>query len=232
MKKLILLVMALAFALSVFSGAAFAQEEEGAKNLYLAHARDSNRGRPGIKILIELKRDGETRMVPLDYAFRAGDKVKFHFETNFNAYVRVINLGTDGKPQLLYPYQGAPELVTRSRHYAIPQGELWFEFDQSPGTEQLSFIFSSKPLVAEAQNHGAEPPSNQRSVTPTRPGRSAHSNGDEQQALADLNSSSLENGKNLLLVQDSQGNNNSAYGVATAQTLRKPIGIRINLRHQ
>lgn len=228
MKKLIPMIVALAFLPIAFSVAAFAQEDEdGAKNLYLAYGRNSKRGRPGVKITIELKRDGETRKVPLNYLFRAGDKVKFHFETNFNAYVKVINIGSTGALQLLYPYRGATEFVTRTKDYAIPQGDLWFEFDRNPGTERLTFIFSSQPLVAGTQGRGA-----QGAVIPDRPGNSARSNDDRQQALADLNSTSLENGKDFSLVQDSQGNGACAYGVATTHILRKPIGVRIDLPHQ
>jgi hypothetical protein len=188
--------------------------------------------------------------------FRAGDKVKFHFETNFNAYVKVINIGSTGALQLLYPYRGATEFVTRARDYAIPQGDLWFEFDRNPGAEQLTFVFSSQPLLAEAQSHGAALRHDQGGVAANRPGASARSNGDEQKALravidewlgtqssaqsdgdeqralADLNSLSLENGKDFNLVQDTQENGACAYGVATTQTVRKPIGVRINLRHQ
>jgi hypothetical protein len=233
MKKMIPMIAALAFLLSVLSGAAFAQEDElGAKNLYLAHARNSKRGRPGVKVTVELKRDGVTRKVPLNYLFRAGDKVKFHFKTNFNAYVKIINIGSTGTPQLLYPYRGAAEFVTRARDYAIPQGDLWFEFDRNPGAEQLTFIFSSRPLLVETQSHGAAALPHHRSVAQDRPSHSSQSGGDEQQSLAALSSQSLENGKDFNLVQDSQKSEDCAYGVTTTQAVRKPIGIRINLRHQ
>jgi len=227
-----ILITALALTLIAFSGASFAQEEESAKNLYLAHSRDSNRGRPGVKVTIELKRDGETRKVPLNYVFRAGDRLKFHFETNFKAYVKVINIGSTGALQLLYPYRGALERVERGRDYSIPQGDLWLEFDQNPGAERLTFVFSSQPLKAETQTRAAAPQPNNDSLSPNRPNRTAQSNGDEQQALADLNSRALENGKDFNLVQDSLEKYNSAYGVATTRTVRKPIGVRINLRHR
>jgi hypothetical protein len=233
MKKMIPLVAMLALLLGAFSFTAFAQaDEQNAKNLYLAHARNTNRGRPGVKVTIELRRDGVTKKVPLNYTFRAGDKVKFHFETNFNAYVKIINIGSTGTPQLLFPYRGATELVARTKDYAIPQGDLWFEFDDNPGTEQLTFVISSQPLRVESQMASTAPRPNQGSVTPTRPNPSPQSGGNEQQALADLNSRSLENGKDFNLVQDTQGDENCAYGVAPVQAVRKPIGIRINLRHQ
>lgn len=233
MKKVIPMIAALAFLLTAFSGAAFAQgDDQDAKNLYLARARNSKRGRPGVKVTIELKRDGVRRKVPLNYLFRVGDKVKFHFETNFNAYVKVINIGSTGTPQLLYPYRGAAEFVTRARDYAIPQGDLWFKFDQNPGAEQLTFIFSSRPLLVEAQSQGDAPLPHHRRVAQDRPIHSSQSGGDEQQALAALSSQSLENGKDFNLVQDSQKSEDCVYGVTTTQAMRKPIGVRINLRHQ
>jgi uncharacterized protein DUF4384 len=167
-----------------------------------------------------LKRDGVTRKVPLNYSFQEGDKVRFHFETNFNAYVKIVNGGSTGALQLLYPYQGAPELVVKKRVYSIPQRDLWFEFDRNPGVERLILIFSSQPLEAETQ--GA--PSGQEGATPGSPGRS-----ELKQALADLNSRALENGKDFTLVQDKE---NSAYGVAPVALLKKPVGIRIDLRHK
>jgi Domain of unknown function (DUF4384) len=221
MKSQILLVAGAMLALALLPVGTFAQDgEQSAKNLYLVHARNAKRGQPGVKIAIELKRDGVTRKVPLTYSFREGDKVRFHFETNFNAYVKIINGGSSGALQLLYPYQGAPELVVKRKVYSVPRGDLWFEFDRNPGVERLVLIFSSQPLEAETQSG----PSGPGEGTPGPPGGSGL-----KQGLAGLNRSALENGKDFALVQDSE---NTAYGVAPGALLRKPIGIRIDLRHK
>ena len=50
--------------------------------------------------------------------------------------------------------------------------------------------------------------------------------------LADLNTRSLENGKDFSLVQDNREDASYAYGVVAAQTIRKPIGVKITLNHQ
>jgi Domain of unknown function (DUF4384) len=220
MKSQILLFAGVMLVLAFLPFGTFAQnDEQSAKNLYLVHARNAKKGKPGVKIAIELKRDGATRKVPLNYPFREGDKVRFHFETNFNAYVKIINGGSTGALQLLYPFQGAPELVVKKKVYSIPQGDLWFEFDRNPGIERLVLVFSSQPLEAETQ--GA--PSGQGGGTPSPQGSEL------KQALADLNARALDNGKDFALVQD---NENSAYGVAPSALLRKPIGIRIDLHHK
>ena len=92
-------------------------------------------------------------------------------------------------------------------------------------------MFSSRLLLVETQGRAALPP-NQNSLPQNRPNHSAQSNSDEQQALAALNSQSLENDKDFIMVHDSQEHDACAYGVATTQTLRKPVGVGINLRHQ
>jgi hypothetical protein len=92
----------------------------------------------------------------------------------------------------------------------------------------LAFVFSSRPLLVAKKSRGAAPGHDKGSG----PGRSTQSDGDDQQSLAELNSQSLENGKDFNLVQDTQENDFCAYGVAPTQLLRKPIGVRINLRHQ
>lgn len=210
MKNFFLLIMLQALFLSAFSIHGYAQEDDqNARNLYLAHAKDSRKGQPGVKVTIELKRDGVSRNVPLGFNFRAGDKVKFHFETNFNAYVKVINVGSSGAFQLLYPYVGAPDLVTKTKDYEIPKGDLWFEFDNTPGIERLSFVFSSKSMASGARDIG-----------------------NNQSVLRDLDSEALDNGRDLKLVQDTGSNENCAYGVVKVSTIQKPVGVRINLIHR
>ena len=120
-------------------------QDLSAKDLFLAHSQNRERGKPGVKISIELLRDGRRSFVPRNYSFQSGDKVKFHFETNFDSYVRLLNVGSRGTLKVLYPYPGAPEKITSMRSYAIPQGDIWMEFDEIPGTESLNFIFSSIP---------------------------------------------------------------------------------------
>ena len=52
---------------------------------------------------------------------------------------------------------------------------------------------------------------------------------DQQLALKDLNSRALANGKDLNLVQVSA---QEGYVLADEQTLRQPVGFKINLRHK
>ncbi len=214
MNKLLLLCALCACVLAGSPAMTLLQNEEGenAKNLFLAHAQNPQQGQPGVKVWLTLKRDDAVTSVPLNFPFRSGDKVKFHFQTNFNAYVNIINQGTKGAWQTLYPYAGATELVGQTKGYAIPRDpELWFEFDENPGTEQLVFIFSAKSLAGYGKG-----PSRLNELT----------------ASAGENVKAASQAKDFKLVSDARPAENCAYGLASAQSLQKPLLIRINLTHR
>lgn len=187
------------------------QKEPQARDMYLAYAADTRkktrkrRGRPGARVRIELLRNGTKKFVPLHTVFRAGDKVKFHFAVNFPAHVKITNLGSSGRLSQLFPYEGAPEVVDITQNYTVPHREdLWFEFDKKPGVERLTFIFSTARL-------------------------SDGSSTDMQTVLSNLNSQSLENGRDLNMVQDS---GDEGYVLCDEQRLEKPLGFQVSLRHR
>ena len=208
-----------------------------ARNLYIAHSQNSRRGKPGVRITVRLNRNGQISTVPLSYNFRSGDKVKFLFETNFNAHVRILNLGTRGDLQTLYPYAGATENVSQLRNYEIPRG-AWFEFDDVPGTEQLAFLFSRRPIVVQSETSA---PSLSSSVTATggigstRSPQGAASAGDQGQALQSPNSRALEEGlrnaRNFTLVPDTQGDEVCSYGLLSPDQIDRVVSVKINLKH-
>lgn len=216
-----------------------AQDQQlSAKNLYIAHSQNSRRGRPGVRITVRLNRNGQISTVPLTYIFRSGDKVKFLFETNFNAHVRILNLGTRGDLQMLYPYAGASENVSQLRNYEIPRG-AWFQFDDVPGTEQLAFLFSRRPIVVPSETDASSVPlaaSSTGGITPTQPPQGTPSAIDQGRALQALHSRALEEGlqnaKNFTLVPDTQGEEVCAYGVLSPDQVDRVVSVKINLKHR
>jgi len=209
--------------------------QTSARNLYIAHSQNSRRGKPGVRITVRLNRNGQISTVPLSYNFRSGDKVKFLFETNFNAHVRILNLGTRGDLQTLYPYAGATENVSQLRNYEIPRG-AWFEFDDVPGTEQLAFLFSRRPIVVQSETSASSSVIATGAITPTRPPQGAASAGDQDQALQALNSRALEEGlqnaKDFTLVPDTQGEEVCAYGLLSPDQIDRVVSVKINLKHR
>ena len=204
-----------------------------AKNLYIAHSQNSRRGRPGVRITVRLNRNGQISTVPLTYNFRSGDKVKFLFETNFNAHVRILNLGTRGDLQTLYPYAGASENVSQLRNYEIPRG-AWFEFDDVPGTEQLAFLFSRRPIVVPSETDASSVPlaaSSTGGITLTPSPQGTPGAIDQGRALQALEEG-LQNAKDFKLVPDTQGEDVCAYGVLSPDQVDRVVSIKINLKHR
>lgn len=153
MKKLILILSLMLFGLS---GTALSQT---ARQLYLnypnndklANQSDKDKskltvGKPGAKVVIERMRDGKLSFVSPKSKFRSGDKIRLRFATNFDGYIKIINVGSSGKVSLLFPYEGADDRITPSNDFQVPKGGDWIVFDDTTGTETLTVIMSKKPL--------------------------------------------------------------------------------------
>lgn len=205
-------------------------QEISAKDLFISHEPDNSkkktgnvrRGEPGVRIKVELKRDDKVTLVPRNFPFKNGDKIRFRFMTNFSGYVRVINIGSSGRVQILYPYDNGPDRVVKSREFLLPE-DNWYVFDENTGKEQLTFIFSSTPLryeTLEAVNGSG------------RPGRGIDDQKVENHRLRDLNNLAISNGRDLKIADDSTSGAQSTYAVVKESLLRRPIGIRLDLRHE
>lgn len=221
-----------------------AAQKKGARDLYIEGPGGS--GMSGAKVTVELKRNGRTSYVSPDYAFQSGDRIRLIFDLNFQGYVTILNVGSSGRTQLLYPYQGVSNRVSPNAATKIPQND-WIRFDNQPGTEQLTVIFSSAaiPEVQQYESLVAQepttsrPPSNGPVVTqPSAPAGGNVSTGgvatsdEAQQILAELNSRSLKRGRaakgrDLFIETGSDG----AYCVANNSQITQPIAFTINLAH-
>jgi pyruvate/2-oxoglutarate dehydrogenase complex dihydrolipoamide acyltransferase (E2) component len=137
------------------AGSALAQDS--AKDLFFKHeekppANTPSRGRPGLKISVELKRGNHKPVfVSPDYDFRSGDAIRLHVSLNFRGYLTVINEGSSGKSQLLYPRPGLHReypRVSLEEGFSLPnkRSKDWIYFDQTPGQEKLQILLSEQPL--------------------------------------------------------------------------------------
>jgi hypothetical protein len=226
-------------------------QETGARDLYNTYGKSETvpspsasaakpTGRPGARVRVELDRGGKARWVSTKTVFHAGDKVRFHFAMNFPGYVVIINEGSSGKRSLLFPYKGVSNHIGRTADYTVPQGEGWFEFDETPGTEKLTFIMSKREIqevtqVTTTATHTSPPPAAQPvqptapvvEAAPPTPPVAATPQTEEQEILAALNSRSLSRGRDLKMVEE----NNDGYVLATDEALEKPVGFKLTLTH-
>jgi hypothetical protein len=245
MKTFITIIACVLF--SAVSYDALAQDT-GARDLYNTYGKSETipspsasaakppAGRPGARVRVELDRGGKARWVSTKTVFRAGDKVRFHFAMNFPGYVVIINEGSSGKRSLLFPYKGVSNHIGRTADYTVPQGEGWFEFDETPGTERLTFIMSKREIQEVTQITTGEAPAAPPAAAPAAPAAptpapapatTATPQTEEQEILAALNSRSLSRGRDLKMVED----NTDSYVLASDETLAKPVGFQLTLQH-
>lgn len=113
-------------------------------------ANKPKKGRPGAKVIIERMRDGKLAFVSPNSKFRSGDKIRLRFATNFDGYLKILNVGSSGKVSLLFPYEGADDRIQPTKDFQVPKSGDWIVFDDTPGTEVMTVVMSKKPFGAES----------------------------------------------------------------------------------
>jgi len=102
----------------------------------------------GLRFWIELvEGPGSTGLPVTDQrTFRSGEKVRLHFTSNRDGYLNILQLGSSGRADLLFPAptEGLtdnflPAYVERT----FPDAVHWFRFDDQPGTENLIVVLAS-----------------------------------------------------------------------------------------
>jgi hypothetical protein len=75
-----------------------------------------------MEITLERYTDGDWKAVDGGLVLSKGDRVRFRFETNFDGYLYVTNLGTSGKYELLFPREetGLKNKLEAGREYIVP----------------------------------------------------------------------------------------------------------------
>lgn len=91
--------------------------------------------------------DGTYEEVSPDAVFHAGDRIRLSIMSNQEGYLYIIEHGSSGKWQPLYPPPGSDETkVVPGQEYLIPGGEGEdFRVKGDPGPEKLFVVLSREP---------------------------------------------------------------------------------------
>ena len=219
MKRLsCILCLVVVFALSAVG------QDKRSRDLYLSYeSGNSSGGQPGAKVMVALNRTGTIQMVSPDTVFRSGDKVRFHLSLNFNGYLAVLNKGTSGRINRLYPYLGAPNRAQASAEIVVPGKEAWFAFDETPGIEEVTFLMSKDPIEEVKE---PIPGTSASQGQESSPGSSVDGNG--QRSLVALNKRARQQARDLHL----EISDNAAYGVASEKDLSGLVKFTVFLKHE
>jgi len=125
--------------------------EEGAKGLYFAQLEQpKEKLNTGVQYWIELHRQGQKLSVTNKYAFKSGDRIKFHVRANIDGFAYILlKTGSRGERAVLFPEGREDNRVARGKDYSIPR-EDFLSFDSNPGTERVTLLLSRTPLDADA----------------------------------------------------------------------------------
>jgi hypothetical protein len=96
-----------------------------------------------------LKREGsESIEVDPDTVFHSGDRIRLRVDVNAAGYLYIINRGSSGNWNPLFPspkIANGDNRVRKGTQYEIPPGYV-FTFDEQAGTEKLFIVFSRQPV--------------------------------------------------------------------------------------
>ncbi len=142
-------------ALPMLSAGAADNTVPGPKDLFRTQMNNQKEEHnTGVQYWIELKRGSEPLLkVSNKYSFKTGDQVRFHLKPNIDGYAYVLlKSGSRGERAVLFPNERAHEAnhVAHGKDVMIPGDGTFLQFDENPGTEQLSLVISRAPINATA----------------------------------------------------------------------------------
>jgi Domain of unknown function (DUF4384) len=87
--------------------------------------------------------------------FAPGDRVRFRLSANFPGYLYVMNHGTTGAYELLFPRSdtGSNNRIEAAKEYIVPATQGWFRVDGPAGQDIIYWLVSPVEL-----NHEYTPP--------------------------------------------------------------------------
>jgi len=81
---------------------------------------------------------------------RSGDYFHYEIRVDRDAYVYVLQFFADGASKMLFPEQGDVRLAAHHDTRVPPDPGLWFQLDDTIGTEHMYLIASVEPLSRSA----------------------------------------------------------------------------------
>src|ERR1044071_5852746 len=120
----------------------------GSPSVQSAAALYKTSGAFALRLTIELKRDGEVKIVSPQSEFKNGDQIRLHFVSNLDGYVYAMNKPPSGETKVIFPTPetGADNMVRKDQDYTIPSTNGWFRLTGTAGAETVLMILSAKAL--------------------------------------------------------------------------------------
>jgi hypothetical protein len=111
-----------------------------------------------IRLTVEREQGSAWKEVNPALVLNAGDHVRFRVSANFAGYLYVMNHGTTGTYELLFPRSdtGSDNRMEASKDYIVPASQGWFKVSGPAGQDVIYLLVS--PVELERQYKPLPPP--------------------------------------------------------------------------
>jgi len=113
-----------------------------------------------IKLVVERQDASAWKTVDSALVFAAGDKLRFRVSSTFAGYLYVMNHGTSGAYELLFPRSdtGADNSIEAGKQYVVPAAQGWFKVTGPQGHDIVYWVISPVKLGNEVRPLPPPPP--------------------------------------------------------------------------
>lgn len=113
-----------------------------------------------MEITLEREQDGKWQVIDPGLVLDNGDRVRFRFQSNFDGYLYVMNQGTSGKHELLFPREetGEENRIESGKEYRVPATQAWFRVEGPPGFDIVYWLVTPLKLGKGPQPYVPLPP--------------------------------------------------------------------------
>jgi hypothetical protein len=113
-----------------------------------------------IRLTVEKEDSTSWKRVDSATVFATGDKLRFHVSSTFAGYLYVMNHGTSGAYELLFPRSdtGADNRIEAQKDYVVPAVQGWFKVTGPAGHDIVYWVISPVKLGNEVRALPPPPP--------------------------------------------------------------------------
>ena len=113
-----------------------------------------------MEITIERHEDSGWKVIDPGLVLEQKDRVRFRFQSNFDGFLYVMNYGSSGKYELLFPREetGQENEIASGREYRVPATQAWFRIDGPPGHDVVYWLVTPVELGSVPQYKPLPPP--------------------------------------------------------------------------
>lgn len=111
-----------------------------------------------VRLTVEKQDASGWKAVDSALVFATGDKLRFHVTSTFAGYLYVMNHGTSGAYELLFPRSdtGADNSIEAGKDYVVPAAQGWFKVTGPAGHDIVYWVIS--PVKLGTQYRPLPPP--------------------------------------------------------------------------